>query len=179
VNLALSNAVDSRVPLFLLESTLEVFLSSGRRAVLVPFEGLAPGFVEGYLRSTVPIAWSGLVGQEWKKDGAVTGSDGRKGEEGPSLVILGPGAIEEREAGREVRRLASAVHASEGLGFVVTRDRDSAIAGHLSANSASVLRITAESGTLLLRPQFPSTKLYVMEVRREAGRPRLRLEPMV
>jgi len=187
VNLALANGVDPRVPLFLLESTLGAFLSSGRRAVLVPFEGLAPGFVEGYLSWAVPSAWRGLVRQEWKRNGAASdpadtkgggGEEEEEGEEdgkGPSLVILGPGAIQERE----VRRLASAVQAAAGLGFVVTRDADSAIAGRLSENSASVLRITAESGTLLLRPQFPSTKLYVIDVRRESGRPLLRLEPMV
>jgi KaiC/GvpD/RAD55 family RecA-like ATPase len=198
VNIALSRGVDSRVPLFLLEKAMGSFVNSGHGVILVPFEGLAPGFVESYLRSSVPSSRQSLIRHTWQKNGDAgkaqsPSGGGVKDGEGSTdnmhveetsafLVILGPGSVEDtpgKTPGHEVEHLAHSVYSARGLGFVVTRDKRSAVSEHLSANSALELEIASKSGTLLLQPQAPFSKLFVIDVQYRSGRPVIQLEPIV
>jgi KaiC/GvpD/RAD55 family RecA-like ATPase len=199
VNIALARGVDSRVPLLLLEKALGSFVNSGHGVVLLPFEGLAPGFVDSYLRSSIPSSRQSLIRQTWQQnngaDRAETSSNGGVAKSGQSsaesahedvspafLAILGSRSVEDapgREPGYEVGRLARSVYTAKGLGFVVTRGNKSAVSEHLSANSALELEIASRSGTLLLQPQAPFSKLFVIDVQCRSGRPVVQLEPIV
>jgi KaiC/GvpD/RAD55 family RecA-like ATPase len=197
VNIALAQGVDSRIPLFLLEKALGSFVNSGHGVILVPFEGLAPGFVESYLRSSVPSTRQNLISQAWQRNGdagkAKSSSDAAKngqastestsqGRNAAFLAILGSRAIEDtpgKTPGHEVERFANSVYSSKGLGFVVTRGKRSAVSEHLTANSALELEIASRSGTLLLQPQAPFSKLFVIDVQCRLGRPSIQLEPMI
>jgi len=199
VNIALARGVDSRVPLFLLEKALGSFVNSGHGVVILPFEGLAPGFVDSYVKSSIPSSRQGLIRQAWKKDNGAdktepapssgVGENGQSSAESTHedvspafLAILGSRSVEDapgREPGYEVQRLARSIHTARGLGFVVTRGKNSTVSEHLSANSALELEIASRSGTLLLQPQAPFSKLFVIDVQCRSGRPVVELEPIV
>ena len=161
------SGVDPRVAFLLLGRSIAGLAEVGR-VILGPLAGVAPGFVDGYLRLLPDSVRSRI---ERSRAGEVPTTDGP--DRSPIMSV-----IDAESEGRSIGRYAELAAASGGATVVVRRGERRRRQRGTSADGAR-LRICRLGGAVLVASESPYSQFLGVSVVNETGAPQLELEPVL